>query len=218
MTFDTVDRRDGEHAFGRIAPHRLLGKLHDAVWERRLRARTGRGGRDDPAGAEVRRAPPPYRACFAMLDHVRPGDGDVVVDLACGDGRFVVCAATLAVRKVVGIDNDSGLAARARANVAQMRRRQAPVNLVTALAQDVDISHGSIFYLFDALDPGSLRAILRNARPAAESGRAVRFIYASPQQDWVLQDSGWLQRQDHWPAGRDGNPYPISFWRLPAAR
>ena len=140
-----------------------------------------------------------------------------MVDLGCGDGRFVVCAATLVVRKVLGIERDSGLAARARANVHQMRHRQSLVNVVTAPAQEVDVSHGSIFYLFDTFDPSALAAILRNARPAADAGRAVRFIYASPRQDWVLQDTGWLRRQDHWPARRDhGNPYPISFWRLAA--
>lgn len=203
------------------APHfrpsflgRAFWKLRNALWEMRLNVRTGGAMHWNPALPDSRYATMPYRAFFAMLEHLRPNEDDVVVDIGCGKGRFLACAARLPVRKVVGIEINEPLAAVARTNLERMRGRRALVDVITAPAQEVDVSHGTIFYLYDSFGPGILRAVLNNLRSAIDAGRQVRFVYASPRHEWVLRECGWLERYDAWqPRPELGANHPVSFWR-----
>ncbi len=214
MTIETVIPRDDIPAFRRSPIDRLVWKLRDAFWEWRFNVRTAGALNWDPNLSDSRYATLPYKAFFAMLDAVQPTADDVIVDIGCGKGRFLACASALPVKKVVGVEINEPLAAMARANLARMRRRKARFDIVTAPAQDVDLSHGSVFYVYDAFGPGILRAVLDNLRAAVDAGRNVRFIYASPRHEGVLRECGWLERYDAWPPRPDhANLHAVSFWR-----
>jgi SAM-dependent methyltransferase len=98
------------------------------------------GARAD--GGEVRKAPDvvyvptPPEVVDAMLDLAHVGQGDVVYDLGCGDGRIVVAAAKRGARRAVGVDIDPD------------RIRDAEENVRSAgVADRVKIVEGDLFEL-----------------------------------------------------------------------
>lgn len=206
-------RREAPGSLRRPLVDRLLRRAGDAFWERRYRVRTDGTLHWDTALRNAGYRTLPYASFFAVLDRLRPAADDIVVDIGCGTGRFVACAATLPVRKVVGIEISEPLAAIARANLERMRGRNAPVDIVTAAAQDVDLSHGSVFYLDDVFRAGTLRAVLDNVRAAATAGRPVRLLYAHARHEWMLQQCGWLEAYDDWSPTGGHAAETITFWR-----
>ena len=128
-----------------------------------------------------------------MLDLVRPGPDDVVFDLGSGAGRVVCVAALRNVKKCVGVEFSEEYCRIARENALRLRGRRAPIEIVCEDATRVDLSAGTVFYLFNPFGKETLAAVLANIRASLrDRPRRVRMIYVNPVHEELLQTSGWL--------------------------
>jgi SAM-dependent methyltransferase len=138
----------------------------------------------------------PYRGIRLALRILRPKDAlrskdAVLYDLGCGKGR-VICAfaASGLFKKCVGIELSEELAERARQNVARMRRKPCPIEVITQDAAVSDLSNGDVFFFFNPFGLVTMKAVLdripRNRKVA---------IVCIPEYSWPLLDAQpWLRR------------------------
>jgi len=111
----------------------------------------------------------PHEVVQAMLKLARVGPADVVYDLGCGDGRFVIAAAQDFGARGVGVDIDPARIAEANAAA----RDEGVADRVRFLRQDlftVDLSPATVVTLFllpelnDRLAPKLKRELRDGAR------------------------------------------------------
>jgi cyclopropane fatty-acyl-phospholipid synthase-like methyltransferase len=194
---------------------RLAVKASNLAWELWLGIAThGVEGREWQSEERHPYETSPYLLIHAILAHLQLGPSDVFVDVGCGKGRVVCCAARRPLRKVIGIDQSAGLIDAARVNAAALRGRRSELILARVLAEDYDFSEATVVYMNNPLGPKSLGAMLARVEAArACTGQPVRFAYNNPVHEAILRDCGWLVRTDHWRAGRVfGQRNPVSFW------
>lgn len=110
--------------------------------------------------------PTPQTVVEAMLDLAKVTPNDVVYDLGCGDGRFVVTAAKKYGAKAVGIDIDPQRIAEARRNVdaAGVSDR---VQIVEGDLFEADIRPATVvtLYLLSSLNEKLRPKLMRELRP-----------------------------------------------------
>jgi predicted RNA methylase len=194
--------------------NRLIEKAVNTCWELRLGVRT-RGFQEDASWItteHVHYGPTSYPLIFRILDFLALTQNDVVVDLGCGKGRVVCCAARYRLVEVIGVEDVPILADRAEANATGMRGRKSTVSIARCKAQDFDYARGTVYYLNNPFGPQTLNAVLKRLEPATEPGR--RLVYFNPVHEAILEEKQWLERYAHWPASPQlGTSHPVSFWR-----
>jgi SAM-dependent methyltransferase len=154
-----------------------------------------------------------YREIFAVLDNLSLGSADIFVDLGCGPGRVVCCAAQLEVREAVGVEVDERLAAAAERNAAALRQKKSPVRLVHGPAEAFGYAEGDAFYLFNPFGAETLGTVLdRLGACLASRPRQVRIAYVNPEHEFLLDRAGWLTCYDRWVPGAKTS-FGVSFWR-----
>lgn len=189
-------------------------RLLDLYWEKRLGIDTaGHVAVDYPDARPYMTLH--YRIYLAMLRRCGPGGDDVVVDAGCGKGRVLCCAARFPVRRVVGVEIDPQLCAAARRNAARMRGRRAPVEVVTAAAQDFDYREATIVIMFNPFGPQTLRKVVGRIEQSLHGNpRRLRMVYFNPVHEDLLACVPWLRRYEHWPARLlTGMKFAVSFWQ-----
>ena len=117
-----------------------------------------------------------------MLELASAGNGDVVLDLGCGDGRIPIRAAEKYGARGIGVDIDQKLIELAKANA----RKAGVEDLVTFRVEDAmttDVSRATVVTLFLLPESNAkLRPILKKAlRPGA---RIVSHAF-SMGPDWL---------------------------------
>jgi SAM-dependent methyltransferase len=142
--------------------------------------------------------PTPAPVVSRMMELARVGEGDVVYDLGCGDGRIVVAAAKRGARKVVGVDIDPERVAEARAAVkaAGVGDR---ARIVEGDLFEQDLSDASVvtLYLLPELNL-RLRPKLLELKPG------TRIVsHAFDMGDWTPEQTAQV----------DGKT--VYFWRVP---
>lgn len=153
-----------------------------------------------------------YLGTRAVLNRLRLGSRDVVIDIGCGKGRVVCIAAQYAVRGVIGIDTSADLLAAAEKNAAALRRQRAPITFVRASAYEFDYSDVTALYLFNPFGPATMMRTL--ARINETRSGPVRIAYVNPVYDGVLHAAPWLGQIDWWKGGsRFALRADVSFWR-----
>ena len=148
---------------------------------------------------DVRYEPSPDRAVTAMLQLAGVKKGDVVYDLGCGDGRFVIAAARDFGARGVGIDIDPARIAESVANA----KKAGVTRLVTFREEDLfeaDFHEATVVVvaLWPSLNLKLRPRLLKELRP----GTRIVSIYHD-MGDWTPE----VARQV------DGNK--IFLWRIP---
>jgi precorrin-6B methylase 2 len=174
----------------------LLHRSESLFWEPWLGIRTRiaahRGRQDDEHNSYQ---PSPYRSIFRVLRALDLRASDVFVDLGCGKGRVVCCAATQNVARVIGVEDIPELAAMAEENIRQMRRPHRSASIVATKVDGFDFREGTVFYMFNAFGPETLRRVLSKLeRSLFDSPRTIRIAYLFPEHETVLHEQRWLQR------------------------
>ena len=151
-------------------------------------------------GRDVRYEPTPMPVVRAMLELAAVGPGDVVYDLGSGDGRIPITAAKEFGARGVGVEIDSVLVERARANA----REAGVADRVEFRLGDMyaaDLRPATVVTLFLNPRPNmKLRPALRSQlRPGA---RVVSYIWGMG--DWKADASQRINRRR------------IFLWRIPA--
>lgn len=156
-----------------------------------------------------------YGSIFKTLHRLDLRADDVFVDIGCGKGRVVCCAATLAPRKVVGIDVEADLCEIARSNAAALRGRHAEIEIANVPAQQYNYRECTAFFLFNPFGETTLRETLASIeRSIAENPRRVRIAYVNPIHENVLRESRVFSYVETWarkPVSRD--KFAVSFWK-----
>jgi SAM-dependent methyltransferase len=194
---------------------RAIVKAENYWWERRLRVDTrGIAG----AGTDEHQyyATLSYRALFRILRLADLQPDDVFVDLGCGKGRVLCCAAISNVARVIGVDDVPELCGVARRNVLAMAQPHAPVEVVQGRAEALDYRQASVLFMFNPFGPETIGQVVRKLGLSA-AGRSVKLIYANPVHDDALAGTSWLERYLSVRPRRLLEPkLEVSFWRSKA--
>jgi SAM-dependent methyltransferase len=192
----------------------LRNRIVDRFRERRL-------GIDTGGHVEVNRPDANRYSTFAYSSilkilgnmHLRPDD--VFIDIGCGKGRVVCCAATLSLRKVMGIDIDEGLCETARLNAARARGRASPIEIIHSGAQDFDYRDCTAFFLFNSFGAATLKMVLDSIEQSLRGNpRSIRFAYVNPFFDELLGKVEGFERYDRWKRRAwSGLKFDVSFWK-----
>jgi precorrin-6B methylase 2 len=130
-----------------------------------------------------------------VLRIVKPGPQDVFCDLGCGMGRILCVAARQPVRKCIGVELLEPLCEIARRNAARLRGRKAPIEIVRGDATTVDLSEGTIYFMFNPFGADTLRDTLENMRGSlSQKPRTITIAYYNSQYVSVLEELGWLAK------------------------
>jgi SAM-dependent methyltransferase len=182
----------------------------DPVTDRRLGIAT-RGFKNVAVEGHVNYGTIPYRGTMAMLRALQGVAGKVMVDIGCGKGRFLCCAAQFPFAKVVGVECDEELLSQGRRNVSTLRHKCCEIDIVSCLAEEYSYEAGAFYYLFNPFSAQILERVV--ARIGRERTGPVVLVYSNPLHDDVLQHFPWLERYDSWGRGRHGLWCEVSFWR-----
>jgi SAM-dependent methyltransferase len=182
-------------------------RLDNLWWENRLRVSTrGVAAVDHPDA--VFYATPPYRLVRRVVRRLALTPADVFVDIGCGKGRVLCCAARHELAGAVGVEVSPDLCAAARRNADRMRGRRTAVTVHHGPAEEFDYANGTAFFLFNPFGAATLRRVLDRIRDQT-AGRAVRFAYVVPTHEATFHDRPWLEAYE--PPGR---PDPgVAFFR-----
>jgi SAM-dependent methyltransferase len=178
---------------------RYSRKLKNALWEYRLNIRT-RGVDSDSFHPDARGYETvSYPAIWAVLNMLQPEPDDTVVDLGCGKGRFICCAARLSIMKVIGIEINPRHSQTALENSRRLRGRKAEIEIIEGLAQKADLPEATVYYLFNPFGSSTLAEVVARIREGTVHRRKpARIAYVNPKCGEVLDGSGWLERYQSW--------------------
>jgi precorrin-6B methylase 2 len=134
-----------------------------------------------------------YLSVRKVLRVVKPGPQDVFCDIGSGMGRILCVVAREPVRKCVGVELLEPLCQIARRNAISLRGRKAPIQIVCGDATTVDLSEGTIYFMFNPFGGETLRDTLENIRCSlSQKPRAIRIAYYNSKYQSVLEALGWL--------------------------
>lgn len=193
--------------------------LHDRHWAKRLGIDTGGWVAVELEDGKLYEATP-FLLLQDILQHLALTPQDVFVDLGCGKGRATCMAARTEAGRVVGVEQDEGFLAVARANLAKMPDDKARVVFHHGLAQDFDFDPTTVVFLFNPFGAKTLQEVVGLLHASLQRApRALRIVYVNPVHEKVLQDCGWLENSLTWPSAayaefeiQPPNPRLVSFW------
>lgn len=192
---------------------RQLQRLQNYYWEARLGVTT-RGFVTFDEADQYPYSMTSYPAIVSVLRRVQPTPNDVLVDLGCGMGRVLACAARLPMREVVGVEMSEALCAIAQRNARKLRKGKTPIRIICGKAQAFDFSHTTILYMYNPFGRETLQQVLRDLVSSWKgTARVIRICYVNPVHEDVFAQFDQLERFDRWePGSRWGLEHPVSFW------
>src|SRR5262245_43054338 len=126
---------------------RLWAKVCNLRWEYKLGINT-RGIAEIAEPDSGHYVTSNYSLIWAILHNLPLSCSDVVVDIGCGKGRVLCCAARFNIREVSGVEISKNLCEIAGRNAVRVSGRRAPITIINTPAQDCDYLNGTVFYLF----------------------------------------------------------------------
>jgi precorrin-6B methylase 2 len=192
----------------------LRNRLEDQVWERRLGVNTCGNVEIHQPGCHLY-GTFSYSWLMKILDRLEWRPNDVFVDIGCGKGRVLCCAAMFKPTSIVGIDLDKRLCEIARQNVAHMRGRKSSIEVVHAKAQDYDYHECTKLFLFNPFGGEIFQQVLTSIEQSiVNNPRQVEIVYLNPVHEELLERSTQFERFDRWLASPwSGLKHNVSFWR-----
>jgi SAM-dependent methyltransferase len=198
----------------RTAAQILWHKMYSMWFEASLGIDT-RGAVEPPTDEGVHYTPLPYPMIIRMLKSLDLRPKDVFVDIGCGKGRVVCCACRLSIKKVVALELNRDLLARALENVAGLRGRKAVVEPIQQSAEDYSYPDATVVYFYNPFNARLTELVMEKLFLSySQSPRDMRVVYANPVHETALQRHGWLKKYDEWPASKfPVFGYRVSFWK-----
>jgi SAM-dependent methyltransferase len=192
----------------------LRNRLEDRYWERRLNIATS-GYQSVVATDANSYGTCAYRSIFGVIERLELEPSDVFIDIGCGKGRVICCAALSHARKIIGLDIDKSLCKDAEENVRRMKGGRTPVEIVNASATAFDYRDCTVFVLFNPFGAATVAETLDAIKKThADHPRELRFGYVNPFHDFLFEKSGFLTCFDRWERRPwSGLKFNVSFWR-----
>ena len=136
----------------------------------------------------------PYSRIWQILRPVPLGLTDVFFDIGCGAGRVLCVVARKRISRCVGLELSKPLCELAAKNVASLRGRRTPVEIVCVDAAFADYDHGTVYFLFNPFGPSTLKEVIKRIyQSTVRNPRNVRIVYLNPTAAHVIESSGWLR-------------------------
>jgi SAM-dependent methyltransferase len=156
-----------------------------------------------------------YKWILRILDSLDWRADDVFVDIGCGKGRVLCCAARHPARKIIGVDLDKNLCEQARANAQRMRGRKAPIEVVHARAHEFDYRECTKFFLFHPFGPSTLQLVLEAIEVSCQlNPRPIQLVYLNPVHEGVVMRAARFEQYDRWTPRPWGTlKYDVAFWK-----
>lgn len=192
---------------------RSVQRANNLSWEWRLGVSTrGRLDARKRLADAVHYATIDYSDIHKIIRRLSLQPTDTFVDVGCGKGRVLCCAARYSCGEVVGIDYSEEFCTEARANAEMLRGRRTPIIVENGLAQEFDYSNATVLYFFCPFGPTTLDAVLHKIQ-ADRAGDQVRmaFVNLSQEHDEVFARHQWLEPYHSWHTARW-----VKFWRQKA--
>lgn len=187
-----------------------VARAGNAFWEARLGIST-RGLVDVDYPDAVLYGAMPYRTIRHLFRLIALAPEDTFVDVGCGKGRVLCCAARHPITEAVGVEVSAELCDAARANADRLRGRKAPISIHNIPAQEFDYSSATVLFLFNPFGADTMHQFLAKLH-ADTAGRPVRIAYAVPTHAAVFKDYDWLE--PYQPAGtKPGDREWVAFFR-----
>jgi len=149
-----------------------------------------------------------YRDIRAILRSAGLTADDTVLDLGCGSGRVLICAAALGAARAIGVEADAQIAAAARQMTARARRVGGVMDVVQAPAQEYPYSDETIVYLFNPFGRETLAAVLRAMEARGWPAPGRRLVYINPEWAEVLRAAPWLEMRSE----REIGEHAVQVW------
>ena len=112
-----------------------------------------------------------------FLSVVEPTKDDVVIDLGSGNGKLALIVATSTLAQVIGIEYGHSYVEASRTTSAELGLKN--VQFIEADVRDVDLSNGSIFYLYYPFH-GAVALAIAEALGALATRRAITLYASGP--------------------------------------
>ena len=159
----------------------------------------------DTAGADCR--PTTYHVLRSLFRKLPLTAADHFIDIGCGRGRALCLAAQQPVATVTGVEIVPEHAAAARRNLERMYGRKAGNwSVLTSSASDLDLSGGTIFYLYNPFQGSLFAQVVDNIRRnASQARRPIRVVYVNPICRDMLDAADWLAPAEALHRDRQGN-------------
>jgi SAM-dependent methyltransferase len=156
-----------------------------------------------------------YTWLMKILDRLEWKQDDVFVDIGCGKGRVLCCAAMFKPKSVIGIDLDQRLCDIARNNVALLRSKDSDIEVVQTYAQEYDYRLCTKFFLFNPFGATIFKQVLASIEQSLKQHpRRIELVYLNPVHDDLLEKSPVFERFDRWLSTPwSGLKHNVSFWR-----
>ena len=188
-----------------------VNRLRNLAWERRLGIST-RGVVTVEHPDAYHYASMGYAGIHRTLEALELVSEDVFVDIGCGKGRVLCCAARWPVAKVLGVDLSAEFCEEARENARRAKGLLAPVEVHTGLADEFDYAECSAYFLFSPFGAETMRNVLTKIH-ADRAGRPVRIAYVNPAHPEVFDEQTWLERYDFWDRTQRHDEHSVAFYR-----
>ncbi|KAJ1454474.1 S-adenosyl-L-methionine-dependent methyltransferase [Pelagophyceae sp. CCMP2097] len=148
----------------------------------------------------------PDVALDIVRDMLQVGPSDVVYDIGCGDGRFLIAAAKRGARCVghAQVEIEEARAAEARDN-AERAGVSDRVTVIVSNGLECDLSEATALYLY--LIPRGLRIILPTLRTCPNRLRVVTYMAPLPGVEV-------LERRTCTPSHQPDAEYPLFLFHL----
>jgi hypothetical protein len=126
-------------------------------------------------------------------------------------GRFICLMARRKVRRCIGVELAPQLCKAAQENAGRLRGRQSPIQIVCADAATVDLSGGTIYYMYNPFGRATMQDVLQSIRGTlSQNPRNITIAYYNSIAEDLLQASGWLEKYHEF---RVQSGMPVTFWR-----
>jgi len=194
----------------------IRNKVDNAVREFVLNISTRGVSPSDPDHPEnIHYGTVSYSTIERILDHLNLGPSDVFVDLGCGKGRVLCCAARRQIGEAIGVEYAPEHSEVAERNAVRLRGRRSPIRVLPISVQEFDFTTGTVFYMFHPFGPNLLREVVDKIHDGwMRNRRGIRVVYVNPVHEDVLRGNGWIGEYERWePAGNGFPEQPVSFWR-----
>ena len=196
--------------------HRYSELAGDRRWGIRTSIPQIDQSRHDMAAEKVVYDPVPYRA-FATLEREVPvSASDIVYDIGCGMGRVVCFYASKPIRRAVGVEYDEGLCKIARANIANLKGRRAPSEIIEDDATAVDFRDATVAFMFNPFGADTMARVIGNLTKARTN--PLRIVYMNPVQEAVIQACPALIELKRFKVSYDLAYAPVVVWSIKTAK
>ena len=141
----------------------------------------------------------PYKDIMQILFYIELKPTDIFIDIGCGKGRVLCCAALFHIKKVIGIEHAPEMSAKAQENALLLRGRKSPVSIFNVDATKFDYNEGTIFYMYNPFNQSVMTSLLDKVYESLQrKKRSIKIIYANPLYESSLSECVWLKMYDKW--------------------